>query len=233
MSDEECLPFNERLKNCSIIVLFLLLIGSLTFVGAGASINEKIDSYMFGYNGTNWVELMVTEDNYLQVVNKFNSYNATFDLSTYLVNETGGVNMAVDGSTNEVNYNYTVPVGKRLYLSRGFIEFEDGVVAFVSSDFGAISGGLTNGLLVSFVNGGVTVNLENWLTNRQVRGTMFDFDQAFKSDGAYVGRWTFTKDIDGQDFVFEAGDVINFKVRDDLSSLDWFSFKIKGLLINV
>jgi len=143
------------------------------------------------------------------------------------------VNMAVDGSSTPVEYSYTVPVGKKLMLNRGFLAIEDGVTAFAPGNFGAISGPLGNGLEISITpNGESKQVLETWQTNRQIRDSMFDFDQQFKADGAYIGRWTFSKDI-GSSFVLNAGDKISALNQDDLTGLDYLSIRIKGKIENV
>lgn len=152
-------------------------------------------------------------------------------LSTFLL-DSAAVDMAVDGST-PVEYSYTVPAGKKVKFTRGFITIEDGVSAFLPGNFGALSA-LTNGLQVSITpDGGSEVVLELWKTNREIRNSMFDFDQQFKSDGAYVGRWTFSKDLHNGGFSLNAGDKFSIIVQDNLTGLDHLSFRVKGNIESV
>lgn len=149
-------------------------------------------------------------------------------LSTFLLNG-AAVDMAVDGSGAAVTYRYTVPANTRVFLTRSFLTIEDGAVAFTPGNFGAVAA-LANGVEVSVTpNGGAKVVLETWKTNREIRDTMFDLDQTFKTDGVYTGRWTFKNDLNQNGIVLVTGDVFDFKIQDDLSGLDYMSFKLKGI----
>lgn len=142
------------------------------------------------------------------------------------------VDMAVNGSVTPVDYSYTVPAGKKLCLNRLLTAIEDGTQAFIPGNFGA-GGALSNGLEISITpSGGSKQTLETWKTNREIRDTMFDFDQQFKSNGAYVGRWTLAKDV-GTGLTLTAGDVITARVQDDLSILDYLSIRLKAKIENV
>ena len=149
-------------------------------------------------------------------------------LSEYLL-DTAAINMAVNGTT-PVTYRYTCPANTRISLNRGLLSFEDGVVAFLPGNFGALGAPLANGVEVSITPlGGSKVVLETWKTNREVRDTMFDLDQTFKTAGVYTGRWTFTKDLNQNGLIMTTGDVFAFKIQDNLSTLDYLSFKLKGI----
>lgn len=151
--------------------------------------------------------------------------------STYLL-DGSNVDMAVDG-TVPVDYSYTVPEGKGLLLTRTFLTLEDGVTAFNPGDFGALSA-LIQGVEFSITpNGESKIVLENWKTNRQLRDTMFDFDTEFKKDGAYIGRWSFDKDMESRGIRLNAGDVVNVRVQENLDGLDYLAFRIKGRLEDV
>jgi hypothetical protein len=150
-------------------------------------------------------------------------------LSAYLENG-GSNNMKVNGSVTPVTFSYTIPADTRVALNRGFVVLEDGATSFVPGNFGQISTGLTNGVEISVTpSGGSPVVLENWKTNREVRDTMFDFDEQWRTAGTYIGRWSFTKDLNQNGIVLKTGDAFNFKIQDDLSSLEYFSFKLKGI----
>jgi hypothetical protein len=165
-----------------------------------------------------------------------NDTNRSFDesnyLSTFLLN---GANedMSVDGST-PVEFSYTVPAGKEAKLTRGFVTIEDGATEFSPGDFGAISGALSNGVEVSITpSGGAKVVLETWTTNREIRNTMFDFDNEFRTAGAYVGRWTFGKDLGNSGISLTAGDKFSILVQDNISALTYFSFRLKANIEDV
>ena len=150
-------------------------------------------------------------------------------ISQYLL-EGANIDMAVDGTTPKT-YGYTVADSEELLLTRGILVIEDGSVAFVPGAFGAIAGPLTNGVEISYTTkakGKVIIDI--WKTNRQIRDTMFDFDQTFKSDGVYTGRWTFSKDLSNPGIMLYPGDKFEIKIQDNLAALDYLSFKIKGKL---
>lgn len=149
--------------------------------------------------------------------------------SQYLL-EGVNVDMAVDGSTPKT-YKYTVQPSEMLLLTRGMLVIEDGSVAFLPGNFGALGAALANGIEISYTTkakGKVIVEL--WKTNREIRDTMFDLDQTFKSAGVYTGRWTFSKDLSSDGLELHPGDIFEIKIQDNLTALDYLSFKIKGKL---
>ena len=138
------------------------------------------------------------------------------------------IDMAVNGTTPVV-YSYTVLPNTEVTINRGFFVIEDGAVAFNPGNFAALGASLSNGVEISITHlGSSKIVLENWKTNRQVRDTMFDFDQTFKTDGVYTGRWSFTKDLISRGFILNEGDKFEIKIQDNLSGLDYMSFKLKG-----
>lgn len=134
--------------------------------------------------------------------------------------------MNVNGSITPVDFEYEVPAGKILKLRRTFLALKDGVSDFTSTNFGAISGGLTNGVDVLITHLGVEYLLTTWKTNYDISLTMYDFYSPYK-DGAYAGRWSFEKDT-GEPFTLEQGDKIIARIKDDLTGTDIFQQSIKG-----
>lgn len=134
--------------------------------------------------------------------------------------------MNVDGSGTPVDFVYEVPLGKTLKLERSFLAMKDGVSDFTSTNFGAISGSLTNGVDIIITHLGAEYLLATWKTNFDISLTMYDFFNPYK-DGAYAGRWTFSKDV-GNPFTLEQGDKIIIRIKDDLTALDLFQMSIKG-----
>ena len=150
-------------------------------------------------------------------------------LSQYLL-EGANISMAVDGTTPKT-YGYTVANSEQLLLTRGLLIIEDGSVAFLPGNFGAIASSLTNGIEISYTTKAKgKVIVDTWKTNRQIRDTMFDFDQTFKSAGVYTGRWTFSKDLGSEGLMLYPGDKFEIKIQDNLSTLEYLSFKLKGKL---
>ena len=150
-------------------------------------------------------------------------------LSQHLL-EGANIDMAVDGTTPKI-YKYTVGDFHKLLLTRGMLVIEDGATAFAPGNFGAIASPLTNGVEISYTTKAKgKVIIDTWKTNRQIRDTMFDFDREFKSDGAYAGRWTFSNDLGGGGLMLYPGDKFEIKIQDNVSALDYLSFKIKGKL---
>ena len=147
--------------------------------------------------------------------------------SVYLLNG-GSEDMAVNGTTPAV-FSHTVAADTRFSFNRGLLVMEHGAAAFNASNFAALGAPLTNGVEISVTpNGGSKIVLELWKTNRQVRDTMFDFDQTFKTAGVYTGRWTLTRDLNEHGLVLNPGDVFAITIQDNLAAMDFFSFKLKG-----
>lgn len=136
--------------------------------------------------------------------------------------------MVVDGTLGSpIDFKYTLVGLARGLWHRSFIELTDGNQDFISSNFGAIVGGLTNGVQIIVVRNGFEKVLETWKSNMDISLTMFDFRSPYRQ-GEYVGRWTIPSDIGGPITLFE-GDEIILRVRDllDTLALDSFRFKIK------
>lgn len=197
--------------------------GDYTNIDATAGGNLKVS--IEEVNGTADI---ATETTQLLLLDQFKSVDETYYLSEYLL-DTAARDMAVDGSVTPVLYRYTVPANTEVEINRGLIVLEDGAVAFVPSAFGAL-GALSNGVEIGVIpSGGSKVIFEMWNTNREIRDTMFDFDQQFRLDGQYVGRWSFTRDQKDKGLLLTAGDIFEFKIQDDLTGLDYMSFKLKGI----
>jgi hypothetical protein len=143
----------------------------------------------------------------------------------------GSENMAVDGSTTAVDFVYDVPAGKLVHLSLVNIIIEDGNNDFVPSDFGAIGGGLSNGVEISITkDGGSKTVLETLVNNRQLRETVTTFDQSFKAAGVYTAVWEFGIELFNDGLFMSENDNFTVKIQDDLSGLDFMSFRLKGII---
>jgi hypothetical protein len=139
--------------------------------------------------------------------------------------------MAVDGSTTAVEYAYTVPAGNVLMATMVNIDIEDGTNAFDPEKFGAIGGGLSNGVEISITPSGESKQvIELIKTNRELGTLFYDLVGFFKKDGDYIGRWSLARDVGCKGYYLDEGDKFSVLIQDDLSGMDYLSFKLKGLL---
>ena len=143
----------------------------------------------------------------------------------YMLNATHGQDMAQNGSVTPIDYEYEVTGFGTAGWVRNFIDLQDGVQAFQPENFGAIVGGLTNGVDVIVEKDGVEIPIENWKTNMDISMTCYDFTPPYKA-GAYIGRWTITSDL-GASITLFPGDKLIVRVSDDLTDLDVFRFRSK------
>jgi len=144
--------------------------------------------------------------------------------SPYMLNG-GSDDMTVDGSTTPVDFTYTIVGFSPGRWVRNFIDLQDGTQNFQPEDFGAINGGLTNGIDIIVLKDGVETILENWKTNMDISMTCYDFTSPFKA-GAYIGRWTITSDI-GSPITLFPDDGLIIRINDNLGALDAFRFRAK------
>jgi len=133
--------------------------------------------------------------------------------------------MTVDGSGTPIDFIYEAT--QLTFLERTFIVLTDGLTEFTSSKFGALNA-LTNGVEILIVSDGIEYPLALWKTNLDISLTMYDFTNPFKN-GAYVGRWTFSKDT-GEPYALRPGDKFITRIQDNLTGLDLFEQVLKGHL---
>lgn len=145
-------------------------------------------------------------------------------MSPYLLNG-ASQNMAVDGSGTSVDFKYTVSGLNSAKWRRSFIDLEDGAQEFLPENFGAIAGGLANGVDVIVVKDGSEIIIENWKNNMDISMTCYDFNNPYKV-GAYIGRWTISSDL-GEPITLFPDDEIILRINDDLTGLDSFRFRLK------
>jgi hypothetical protein len=145
--------------------------------------------------------------------------------SPYMLNGTHGQDMAQNGSVTPIDYVYEVTGFGSASWIRNFIDLQDGNTNFLAENFGAIVGGLTNGVDVIVEKDGVEVPIENWKTNMDISMTCYDFTPPYRT-GAYIGRWTITSDL-GVPITLFPGDRLIVRINDDLTGLDAFRFRSK------
>jgi hypothetical protein len=145
-------------------------------------------------------------------------------ISEYLMN--GAIqNMNVDGSVTPVDFIYEVGGDQTELFNRLIFSLVDGLTEFSSGNFGALSA-LTSGVEMIIEVAGVEYIQEIWQTNMDISETCYDFTNPYK-DGAYVGRWTFSRDTNSPVFL-PAGSKFIARVNDDLTGLDLFQMRLKG-----
>ena len=144
--------------------------------------------------------------------------------SPYMLNG-GSQDMAVDGSIIPVDFSYIVSGFSPGRWVRNFFDLQDGTQDFQPENFGAIVGGLDNGVQIISLKDGIETIMETWKTNMDISMTCYDFNSPYKA-GAYIGRWTITSDLGGAITMFP-GDGIIIRIPDDLTGLDAFRFRAK------
>lgn len=102
-----------------------------------------------------------------------------------------------------------------------------GTQPFNSGDFANLSA-LATPIELIVERGGVELTYDlKWATNRDIALTMYDFTNPFK-DGAYVGRWTITKDIEFPEKLGPDDKLIVRFNNIDLSTITEFKMFFKG-----
>lgn len=165
-----------------------------------------------------------------QIVSSGVTADETNTVSVFLENG-GSEQQTVDGSVTPVEFSYTVPVGKKLILSRMLIYIEDST-AFSSTVFAGLASALTNGWEMS-VNGTVLFTAKN---NWQLAIHMYDVtgNAIFgKTNQTLIGRFSFSRFVGGANGItIRAGEDIATIVNDDLTGIDLMSVMIQGVLLD-
>lgn len=142
-------------------------------------------------------------------------------------------NLGVDGTT-PVNFRYTVPTGYAAEIYECKIGLVDGSVD--PTNFGAIIGSLTNGLLVKVFDSGDTEKLD-FLDGDAIK-TNGDFAKLAGVEVSYVSgageghlyaSWRFPNDA-GSPLVLYPGEYFNVRVADNISALTDFWWVVCGRL---
>ena len=145
--------------------------------------------------------------------------------SPYLTNVTFDQDMAQAGSLGvPIDFEYEVTGNSPARWTRSFIDLQDGAQDFQPDDFGALAA-LVNGVQIIVEKDGVEYVMETWNSNMDISMTCYDFSAPYKA-GAYIGRWTILSDLNAPITLFP-GDKIICRIRDTLTGLDAFRFRIK------
>lgn len=146
-------------------------------------------------------------------------------INEYLLNASSN-EMAIVGVPTVFTYT---PSGADFVLHRFIIYLEDSI-NFSAALFGGISA-LSNGVLVE-ANGS---ELVNWKSNIDIFETMYDTAGAGEAFGKLrqivSGRWSLFKALGGKGLLIPNGQTVQVTIRDDLSALDTFRFRVQGYLL--
>ncbi len=126
---------------------------------------------------------------------------------------------AVNGSVTPVDFTFSPAAGERFYIEYFTISIED-KGKMDPTAFGAIVGGLTNGVLISIQSKGVVHDMANLEDNADISniftgGATPTSTRWFDTDDAFIGSWLFghgRMTLIGDDL-----DFVRFRIRDDLS----------------
>lgn len=137
--------------------------------------------------------------------------------------DSGSIDMNVDGSTTTVEFEAGPGAGEKWYVFALSFYIEDPGSAD-STDFGSISGGLTNGLELKIKTNGTEKTSANLTENINIvqcfsgnAGTASEESVGFlDEDDVFYGLWQFNPvvTLDG-----DQSDFFKFRVRDNLSGL--------------
>ncbi len=157
-------------------------------------------------------------------------FKDTLPLSLNFLDGGSSPDMNIDGSVTPVVFTAGPGVGEVIYLSGISIWLED-KGSWLKDSFGAIAGGLTNGVLIEIGRNAVFQDI-GALTNNFDIASIFNGGQAISlkdisGEIALIGTQQTTPlrnlRLDGDN-----SDLIRITVRDDLTGLDNFSIKMKA-----
>jgi len=127
------------------------------------------------------------------------------------------------------------PAGQRYYLARLLVVIEDGAAGFDTGDYGAITSGLTNGIVAKWVRSGTTHDLTDGVPVKTNVGWAAQcYDVALQTFGAgnsfLTVRWTFERRGVGI-LLTNPEDKFVLTLNDDLSTLVQHRFQVQGYII--
>ena len=151
---------------------------------------------------------------------------------THLING-GSKDMNINGLSTPVNFRYTCPTDKVVFLYRINILIID--ASMKMDKFGGLSA-LANGVEIGFYDSSDTLILDP--TDGDNISIVADFSILAGVDAQiHVGagvdaafiRWTFEKCVGGP-FRLNVGEYLQFKIRDNLSTIDEFHTMAQGII---
>lgn len=135
--------------------------------------------------------------------------------------------MNVNGSVTPVDFKYTCPSAKKIYVERLTMFLAD-ATAFTQTNFGDVAGPLTNG--VDLIVGGNTIYNMKDNVDLDLLACSFEGHAIFEKDTtAGSMRLSFPTCL-GAPILLTAGEEFIIRVNDDLTTLTHFHAVIAGLL---
>ena len=141
----------------------------------------------------------------------------------------GNVDMEVNGSGTPQVFTAGPPAGQIWYVTRIGITMNDSGTSD-DNDFGSITNGLTNGVLIEFTIDSTDYEYFNLINNRDIIGTLIDTNFGggnsgfVDNDNVFAGKAQFEPHItlNGDD-----GDEFKVTIRDNLTGLDHFHMNLR------
>jgi hypothetical protein len=159
--------------------------------------------------------------------------------NAYAATSTGGIVATGDYSTGVVKFQVAPTSTETLRLSRAIVYIEDDGAKFSEANYGAISGGLTNGIHVHHETstGGILSDLTGNLpikTLGQWRRVCYDVNATDAASGTNSGavRWTFAKSGTPLRVEGAKGETVSFLLNDSCTGLDDHTFLVQGYYEN-
>lgn len=154
--------------------------------------------------------------------------------SVPLLNESSSASMNVNGSSVNVNFDFSPASGEIWFIEAIQLFIQDNGTTLATS-FGAISGGLTNGVQILVKTKSTEYEISNLKNNIDINMVFKNEPQIpgtfglFESSDIFVGELAFRVPIVLKG---DLGDQIRIKIRDNLTGLDHFRARAKVWRIN-
>jgi hypothetical protein len=178
---------------------------------------------------TTWSPGLLPADSGAETISGFNE---SAPLTEFLKN-TGSRDANGNYAAGAVDFTYTVPAGKRLWISRMIVAVGD--VGSFDADLYGNGVALTNGIRISITKSAVQTFLDAGFavfSNFDWAELCFDADVKDWGTGPnfLVVRWTFSRYTT---ILLEAGDTFDVNLNDDFTGLTAHRFLIEGSLLNL
>lgn len=180
--------------------------------------------------------MALTRSQILKLLSNNLHNNVADSIYTYmtLANDGSTISAAVDGSSVAKEFIFS-PSGRVAIVYRVILYIEDNA-NFRVQDYGGISGGLTNGILLGVYDSDdvILLDLTDGLpikTNGSWSRLCYDVNHLNYGSGNEVltGRWTFEKS--GRGLLLRDGDQLKVTIQDDLTGLVHHTFMVQGYYI--
>ena len=150
-----------------------------------------------------------------------------------MLQDGGSDEMAVDGSSTPVDFEYTVPASQEVLLSRAAVFIQDAGPS--PTEFGGIAA-LTNGLLIQVRDGADQLvkqfgePIQDNTDFVLLAGTDVVYELTTGVDSVSV-RWTFSRTSGGDLLQLREGETFRVRVQDDLTGLTSMRWALQGQFV--